>query len=192
MPNNFKSINLKKSKTADMAKSATESKLKSEDVVENKGSKEVVKKEEVEEKSFRKPAQPSMTVLPSKDVDECAFALGKKMKEMADNSRQKFSNLKRQEEENRISREDYINKKIDAIRQKMENKMKLEEERKKAKLEHMQKVAEQRLREIAMRELAEREAICKKEILAAIEKVAISKGSWFEVAKILYKAGILQ
>jgi hypothetical protein len=114
------------------------------------------------------------------------------MKEMADNSRQKFSNIKRQEEESRISREDYINKKIEALRQKMENKMKLEEERKKAKLEHMQKVAEQKLRDIAMRELAEREAICKKEVLAAIEKTAISKGSWFEVAKILYKAGVLQ
>ena len=56
----------------------------------------------------------------------------------------------------------------------------------------MQKVAEQKLRDIAMRELAEREAICKKEVLAAIEKTAISKGSWFEVAKILYKAGVLQ
>jgi hypothetical protein len=111
---------------------------------------------------------------------------------MAENSRQKFSNLKKQEEESRVNREDYINKRIASIRQRMENKMKLEEERKKAKLEHMRKVAEQRLREIAMRELAEREAICKKEILAAIEKVAISKGSWFEVAKILHKAGILQ
>ena len=192
MPNNFKAISLKKSKSSEITKSGHENKSKSEEVSGIRNIREVPKKERVEENTPRQPSQPSMTVLPSKDVDECAFALGKKMKEMADNSRQKFSNLKRQEEENRISREDYINKKIDAIRQKMENKMKLEEERKKAKLEHMQKVAEQRLREIAMRELAEREAICKKEILAAIEKVAISKGSWFEVAKILYKAGILQ
>ena len=191
MPNNFKAISLKKSKTPSKIVSSEKDKVDNVETVNN-SNVEVKKDDRSEEKLFQKSAQPSMTVLPSKDVDDCSFALGKKMKEMAENSRQKFSNLKKQEEESRVNREDYINKKIASIRQKMENKMKLEEERKKAKLEHMRKVAEQRLREIAMRELAEREAICKKEILAAIEKVAISKGSWFEVAKILHKAGVLQ
>ena len=192
MPNSFKEISLKKSKTSEINKSSHEAKLKSEEK-NGKVSNETVKKNDsTDEKLFQKDTQQTMTILPSRDVDDYSFALGKKMREMTENSRQKFSNLKKQEEENRISREDYINKRIESIRQKMENKMKLEEERKKAKLEHMHKVAEQRLREIAMRELAEREAICKKEIFAAIEKVAISKGSWFEVAKILHKAGILQ
>ena len=88
------------------------------------------------------------------------------------------------------------NEKLEELRKKQaeeqEKRKAAEEERKKAKLEHMQKVAEQKLREIAMRELAEREAICKKEVLAAIEKLAISSGSWFEVAKTLHKAGVLQ
>lgn len=193
MPNNFKAISLKKSKTSNGVESSHTSKIKNEENFDSATANVEVKKEEkADAQQAQQPVQMFSTAPQIKEIDDYSFALGKRMKEMAENSKQKFSNLKRQEEENRISREDYINKKIEAIRQKMENKMRLEEERKKAKLEHMQKVAEQRLREIAMRELAEREAICKKEILAAIEKVAISKGSWFEVAKMLYKAGILQ
>lgn len=191
MPNNFKAISLKKNKTVEATKSIHENKVKVEEKTDNTNKNMFVNDDKKEEQKNKNPIQVSVQTVQN-DTDDYSFALGKKMKEMAENSKQKFSNLKRQEEENRISREDYINKKIDAIRQKMESKMKLEEERKKAKLEHMQKVAEQRLREIAMRELAERETICKKEILAAIEKIAISKGSWFEVAKMLHKAGILQ
>lgn len=191
MPNNFKTISLKKNKTVEVAKIVRENDSKIEKNVDNKNGDGFVddKKKELENK---KPIKVSTQTLSSDNMNDYSFALGKKMKEMAENSKQKFSNLKRQEEENRISCEDYINKKIFAIRQKMENKVKAEEERKKAKLEHMQKVAEQKLREIAMRELAEREAICKKEVLAAIEKLAISSGSWFEVAKTLHKAGVLQ
>ena len=192
MPNNFKAISLKKNKTVEVAKSVHENKVKVEKNVDNTNENMFVNDDKKEEQKNKNPIPVSVQPAPSNDMDDYSFALGKKMKEMAENSRQKFSNIKRQEEENRVSREDYINKRIASIRQKMENKMKIEEERKKAKLEHMQKVAEQRLREIAMRELAERETICKKEILAAIEKVAISKGSWFEVAKMLHKAGILQ
>lgn len=193
MPNNFKAISLKKSKASEGRENSHTSKVKDEGASDSAIVKvEIKNTEKAEEQPVQKEVQMFSTAPQIKEVDDYSFALGKKMKEMAESSRQKFSNLKRQEEENRISREDYINKRIVSIRQKMENKLKIEEERKKAKLEHMQKVAEQRLREIAMRELAEREAICKKEILAAIEKIAISKGSWFEVAKMLYRAGILQ
>ena len=192
MPNNFKAISLKKSKTVEAAKSIQENKIKVAEKANNTSKNMFVEDDKKEEQNNRNPIPVSVQTSQSNDMDDYSFALGKRMKEMAENSKQKFSNIKRQEEESRINREDSINKKIEALRQKMENKMKLEEERKKAKLEHMQKVAEQKLRDIAMRELAEREAICKKEVLAAIEKTAISKGSWFEVAKILYKAGILQ
>ena len=187
MPNNFKSISLKKSKTSEITKNNHEIMPKKSEALEVKDARRTV-----EEKPLPQPSQASMTILPSKNIDNYSFALGKKIKEMTDNSIQKFSNIKKQDEENRNNREDYINKKIEALKQKMDNKIKLEEERKKAKLAHMQKVAEQKMHEIAMHDLAEREAICKKEVLAAIEKTAISKGSWFEVAKILNKAGILQ
>ena len=193
MPNNFKAINLRKNKSQNEESIVSQKHAKQEDnSIQTKKDLSIKGNAKETEQNIQQSIQNNVVVDTKKtEIDDCSFALGKRMKEMTDNSKQKFSNFKKQEEESRISREDYINKRIEAIRQKMENKMKVEEERKKAKLEHMQKVAEQKLREIAMRELLERENICKKEVLSAIEKAAISKG-WFEVAKILHKAGILQ
>lgn len=193
MPNNFKAISLKKNKASDGVENSHKSKVKNEDVFDSSSANVEVKNEKkAEEQPVQRAVQMFSTVPQSKDSEDYSkFSLGKKMKDMDENSRQKFSNLKRQEEENRMIREDQINKKIASIRQKMEKRVKLAEERKKAKLELMRKVAEQKLREMAMRERAERDAICKKEVLDAIEKLAISTGSWFEVAKMLYKAGIL-
>ena len=90
MPNNFKSISLKKSKTSEITKNNHEIMPKKSEALEVKDARRTV-----EEKPLPQPSQASMTILPSKNIDNYSFALGKKIKEMTDNIIQKFSNIKK-------------------------------------------------------------------------------------------------